>query len=123
MYMATIGRIDIAMGVDTAKFATDLETAAGKLTGFGSKIERNMASAQNPLESLSGSVGALGKGLAALGVAAGVGLGLKAMVGAAIETERTILGLSKATDLEGEQLSALKGGTPAAQHDPKGRPA
>lgn len=107
--MATIGRIDIAMGVDTVKFSNDLNTAQAKLSGFTAKIESNVAGARGPLESLSGSVGALRTGLAALGIAAGVGMGLKAIIGVAIDTEKTMAGLAKATGLGGEELAGLKG--------------
>ncbi|SIN97666.1 phage tail tape measure protein, TP901 family, core region [Singulisphaera sp. GP187] len=93
--MALIGNIAIGASVNTKGLAKDLATADKALSQFG-------ASAASLGASLTKSFAALSVGAAAFDA-------LKSSIGTAVDLEKAITGLSKASDLEGAGLESMKG--------------
>lgn len=96
--MAVIGNIAIGASVNTKGLAADLKAAEMKLGAFGSAVN-----------GLGSSLKAVGPALAAVGAGALVFTALKASVGTAVDLEKAMTGLSKASNAEGTTLEILKG--------------
>jgi TP901 family phage tail tape measure protein len=88
--MATVGFISITTGVDTRGFAKGFKTARGQLASFNAAI------------------GSAKTALAGLGVALGARALGEQFVGTAVEVEKRVTGLAKATDLAGPGLAGMK---------------